>query len=183
MAKKLYIGVGGAWRNMKAGGIGVGGVYRTVKGGWIGVGGAWRQFFQNFVVVNPLPGGSSTHLVVEPQAATAGWRFSPDGTVHRRAGGNYFYSHNWGNPTTPGAGNSLYIRAILNSGSGVQGDALSSPLLLSVAREWRCVRNPPPGIATLNIDVQIAADAGFTNIIASTGVTKYTASAQVESNA
>lgn len=183
MAAETHVQDAGAARKVKAVHVHDGTAVRAAKEIWVQDAVAARKVFQAFTVVNPLPGGTAESVTVEPTSAIAGWRFSPDGTVDRRIRVSYFYAHNWGNPTTPGAGDSLYIRAVLNSGTGLGGDSFNTWLPFNIAREWRCSRNSPPGAATMDIDVQIATDAAGTNIIAQTTTMKYTAAATVESGA
>jgi hypothetical protein len=115
-------------------------------------------------VVNPLPGGTANDTSFT--TATAGWRFNNNGTVDRRAQATFTTVHNWFNPPggTPGA--SYWARLTVNSGTGPSGSPIGSWVAISTAPQWTLSRSTS-GTTSGSYTIQIAADAGGANIVAS----------------
>ena len=120
----------------------------------------------------------AAHIVTDPGAASAGWRFNSDGTVDRNQGGysQFEAGVEWAN-TAPNASTDYWIRATLDSGSNPSSGTMNTWLQLSSNRTWEWARGSV-GVLTGVLQIEIASDSGGSNIVA-TGY--YSGNAEVES--
>jgi hypothetical protein len=112
----------------------------------------------------PSFGGTVSALVPAPSTATAGVTFGTDGSISFNGSGPAADT-NWRRPTLAGVGSSFWVRATVNSGTLSSGTS-GSWLQLNSARSWTKT-STGAGLLTCSITLQVASDAGGTNIVSS----------------
>ncbi len=123
----------------------------------LGAAGASGNPFAQFV------GGAIQHFTVSPTNALAGITLNSDGSVSYNGSGPGGVA--WFTPTSTGIGSSYWVRATLNSGS-LSAGTTGSVLSLSAGQSWSRNRTTI-GSSAANITLEIFADAGGTQLMAS----------------
>lgn len=113
-------------------------------------------------VITPLLGGTATEL--SAGTAYAGFRFNTNGTVDKRIGSIYTYSHNWFSPTTSNVGAGYFIKIGGTSGVAPSGGMTSGTYYaMTSAREFFI--SDDNGASDFACTVSIATTANDADIV------------------
>lgn len=177
MATEFYYRASGAWRKAKEVYYKQAGAWLKGKEIWYRAGGVWRKVFAGGFTsfVSPLSAQGQTYTNSADGAASVQFKIKPDGTWEVTFDNSTVVATgNWGQPTTPGAGDSNYAQYELTSTTGS-----SSNTSWTSTTGWLPVSGTPTAsvsalaisasrIRTATYTIRIASDSAGSNIVSLT---------------
>ena len=165
-----HVKVSGTWKALDGLHVKVSGAWKEVEKGYIRVSGAWKEFY-SALAVSLYPDTIALHTSGNNNPVYSGNLFNSNGIHYRYAynGGTLAF----GSWLVSGTTSDFWIRCTLNSGSLDAGSDSTGAWLAMTANRTFYIIDPDidDGAVDADYDIEIAADSGGVDIIATQNYT------------